>query len=166
MLLPLLRRGQLEQATRLHSRCKRSYHPERCYYWWFGELIKFSALTGDPMSRRVYPGGPSAVRLYAECQRAIQPFTDPLTRLHFTLDAIVLFDRLIAAGKEDLVLRLPDHVPVAHQGGHYAVAALRDWLGREARDLAERFDARNGNSHFRDQMQQRSDLQRWAMPMN
>jgi len=154
LLLPLLKRGQVAQAARLQTRCLRSYHPERCYYWWFGELIKFSALSND-INR--------SVRLYAECQRAIQPFTDPLTRLHFALDAIVLFDRLVAAGKQELPLRLPDFLPVSHHNGHYPVADLRDWLGHEASELAQRFDTRNGNSHFREQIQERAELQRWAI---
>jgi hypothetical protein len=146
LLLPLLRRGRAAEAAALQARCLRSYGPSPCYYWWFGELLKFSALTND-LGR--------AVRLYAECQRAITQFTDPLTRLHFALDAVVVFDRLAAAGRRDLPLRLPDSVAVPHDGDVYPVAGLREWLRREAGELAGRFDARNGNSYFRDRLGQR-----------
>ena len=149
LLLPLLKRGRTAEAARLHRRCLRSYRPQRCYYWPYGELFKFSALTGD-FGR--------AVRLYEECQRAIKHFTDPLTRLHFALDAGVLFDRLLAAGTSTVALQLPDTVPVVVHEGQYAVAEMRNWLWQEAGDLADRFDLRNGNSYFREQLQERANL--------
>ncbi len=153
LLLPLLKRGRGTEAAALHARCFRTYRPERCYYWRYGEQLKFSALTND-VGR--------AVRIYTECQHAIKDFTDPLTRLHFALDAVVLFDRLAAAGTVEIALRLPKSVPVVPDGERYAVAGLREWLGREARKLAERFDARNGNAHFREQIAERAELQQLA----
>jgi hypothetical protein len=153
LLVPLLNCGRGKEAAVLHRRCLRTFRPQRCYYWPYGGLFKFSALTND-LGR--------AVHLYEECQRAITRFTDPLTRLHFALDAIVVFDRLATVGKWEVSLRLPEYVPVVHKNGQYHLADLRDWLRREAGDLAERFDTRNGNSYFRDDLQQRAGLQRLA----
>ena len=150
LLLPLLKWGRLDEAKSLHARCSRSYHPERVYYWWFGELLKFSALTDD-FGR--------ALQRYAECQRAITECTDPLTRLHFALDALVVFDRLLAVGKQEALLRLPDRVPVPHRKGLYQVADLRAWLYQKASELADRFDARNGNGYFRAELHARAELQ-------
>ena len=72
---------------------------------------------------------------------------DPLGRLNFLLDSVVLFDRLEAIRKT-ISLRLPPAVPVHEPAGRYAPAALRDWVRAEAAELAAKFDARNGNDHF------------------
>jgi hypothetical protein len=149
LLLPLLRACRGPEAAALFPRCLRAYRPDQCYYWSFGELLKYTALTGD-LGR--------AARMYGECQRAINEHTDSLTRLHFALDAVVVLGRLAAEGRQEVALRLPDGVPVPHTAGHYKVAGLRDWLGREAADLAARFDARNGNGYFTEQLAERAEL--------
>jgi len=154
LLLPLLKRRRFAEAERLARRCSRFFHPEQCYYWSYGDLLKWLTLT-NKLGR--------AVRVYEGCQRAIHSFTDPLTRLHFALDAIVLFDRLRQEKRQSLPLRLPDEVPVPSSDGHYRIEALHDYLLREAGELAERFDRRNGTNYFRDQIQERRELQRWAM---
>jgi hypothetical protein len=104
-----------------------------------------------------------AIRTYEKCQRAIHEFTDPLTRLHFALDAIVLFDRLAQTGPSLLPLRLSEIVPVPHDDGNYQVEGLRYWLHNEARELAKRFDSRNGTNYFEEEIQERQELQKWVM---
>lgn len=151
LLLLFWQRGETVRAKALHKRCLRSYQPERCYYWWYGELLKFTAIAND-LGR--------AVHLYEECQRAVHPNGDPLTRLHFALDALVVFNCLAAAGRQHVAIRLPAEVPGASTRGQYSVAALQDYLGQEARQLAERFDARNGNSYFNQQLEERAELHR------
>jgi hypothetical protein len=89
-------------------------------------------------------------------------YTDPLTRLHFALDALVLFERLHRQGRRTLAARLPELVPVPSIDGLYDVEELDAWLHREARELAEGFDARNGNDYFRQQIQERLELSREA----
>jgi hypothetical protein len=153
LLVPLLKRNRIAEAVRLQRYCLRAYHPERCYYWQYGDLLKWLILSNQP-SR--------AVAMYEQCQRAITPQTDPLTRLHFALDAIVLFDRLHQTGPQTLSLRLPDHVTVRQTEGRYDVEDLREWLHQEARQWAERFDRRNGNDYFQTQLQERIALQQWA----
>ena len=96
--------------------------------------------------------------MYGECQRAIKEFTDPLTRLHFAMDATVLFDRLVSIGTEEVTLRLPESIPLPHDRQRYPVAALHEWLHIEATQLADLFDKRNGNSYFREQLAKRSEL--------
>jgi len=153
LLLPLHKRQRHDEAARLYKRLQRSFHPERCYYWPYGEMIKWLTLAGDL---------PQAIKTYEQCQRAFQPFTDPLTRLHFALDAIVLFDRMVQTGPPIRAMRLSEIVPVPQDEGRYRVADLRDWLHREARELAARFDARNGNDYFQQQIHERIELQQWV----
>jgi hypothetical protein len=149
LLIPLWQRGEAERTRALQKRCRRSYRPQHLYYWWFGEMMKFSALANDLAQ---------VVRSYGECQRAQHRLTDPLSRLHFALDAVVALDRLAAEGKHELTLRLPEVVPVPRTSGRYAVVELRDWLAREADQLADLFDARNGTSHFREQVARNAEL--------
>ncbi|HLW66314.1 MAG TPA: hypothetical protein VKS79_13455 [Gemmataceae bacterium] len=153
LLLPLHKHDRRPEAAALYKRCRTSFHPERCYYWPYGEFIKWLTLTG---------ANDEAVQVYAKCQRAIKPYTDPLTRLHFALDATVLFDRLAKTGPAQLPLRLGEVVPVGREDGRYEVAQLHNWLHQEARELAARFDARNGTDCFQQQIQARAELQKWA----
>jgi hypothetical protein len=155
ILLPLLRRGQVDQVFRHQDRCLSHLKPEVCYYWEYGNLIKSFALTNRTTQ---------AVRIYERCQRAIQEFTDPLTRLHFALDAGVLFDRLAALGRTSIPVRLPAKFPVKPTQHGYSVFELGDWLRQEAVVLAARFDRRNGNGFFAEEIQERAALQRWALP--
>jgi hypothetical protein len=75
----------------------------------------------------------------------------------------VLFDHLAKAGRSTLPLRLGDDVPVAREHGRYPVVKLRGWLHQVARDLATRFDARNGTDYFQQQIQARAELHQWAV---
>jgi hypothetical protein len=154
LLLPLLKRKCFPAARRLERYIWRSYHPERCYYWPYGDLLVWLTLTNQ-LGR--------AIRVYEECQRAIHAYTDPLTRLHFALDALVLFERLKADGRQTLAVRLPEIVPLAPGEGGYPVEELRGWVHQEARELAGRFGRRNGNDWFGQQIEERTGLQRWAI---
>ena len=46
----------------------------------------------------------------------------------------------------------PTSFPLHDTRGRYPVAALADWLMKELRDLADRFDARNGNGYFKERI--------------
>jgi hypothetical protein len=153
-LLPLLKQGRVQEVAHWQDHCARHIKPEMCYYWSYGEVIKSLALTGKIAQ---------AVRVYERCQRAIKEFTDPLTRLHFALDAIVLFDRLANLQQNTVALRLPPNVPIVKTSQGYLVAEVRNWLHQEAKSLAARFDQRNGTDYFTDQLRQRVKLQQWAL---
>jgi hypothetical protein len=155
ILLPLLRRGEVDAVLAMQKQCFSYLKPEVCYYWPYGEILKSLVLTGQTAQ---------AIQVYERCQRAIGKLTDPLTRLHFALDAVVLWDRLTAQGQGPIPLRLPDTVPVACGAAGYPVAALRDYLHQEAADLAARFDRRNGNGYFTAQHHERAQLQHWVLP--
>ena len=103
LLLPMLKAGQADRAKRLLTRCLSRYRPEKCHYWWHGEMLTIAALTND-LGR--------ACKLYERCQRALHRLTEPLTYLHFALDALFFLDCLKVAGKDTLSLLLPDNVPV------------------------------------------------------
>ena len=154
LLLPLLKCGDLAKADQLERQCRRSFRPQPCYYWNFGEIIKYNAL------RCKFD---LALSMYAKCQKAIATYTDPLTRLHFALDAFGLFDILADRGRPHVSLRLPESVPAPAVPRAYRVADLRDWLYRQANELAERFDRRNGNDYFRSELTQRQSLKRRAV---
>lgn len=156
--LLLLAQGRADEARRWQRRAVAQLTRARAfddYHWGYGAVVAALALTGQ-MADAVRQGG--------ECQRMIRAHVDPLTRLHFHLDMSVLLDRLHALGAETVMVRFNEFAPGRRPNGRYVVAEVRDWVAREAADLAGRFDRRNGNGHFGDRIRERAELQRLALP--
>lgn len=68
-------------------------------------------------------------------------------RLHFAVGAYRLFDRMQV---ESLGLLLPQEFALWNAENHYETKQLRDYFYEEAKTLAEKFDARNGNTVLTD----------------
>jgi hypothetical protein len=125
-----------------------------CYYWPFGKVVVAAALLGRL---------DDAVRLCGRCQRALGDHADPLTRLHFCADMGVLFDLLLAAGRDTVLVRFHgDEVPGRRPNGRSAVAEVREWLRQQAIELAGRFDRRNGTDYFAELLRDRAAVLRFA----
>jgi hypothetical protein len=154
-LILLLKRGRWDDLRRWQNRAIGAVRVHDTYYWEYGAVVASLALSG-----RV----PEAVKLCGQCQRAIREFTDPLTRLHFHLNMVVLFDRLHALGTETVLVRFNDTAPGRRPNGRYVVAEVREWMRREATELAARFDRRNGTDYYAEQLRERTDWQRFARP--
>ncbi len=155
-LLSLLRDGQEQEAIKASNRCLLTVDTNRCYYWHYGEIMKVFTLSGQINK---------AISLYARCQNAIKPFTDPLTRLHLYLDTLVLLDRLLALDQKHLAVQLHhfDGPPAEEQG--YNIEQLRNYYDGQCQLLAQRFDQRNGTTYFTAQIKERERLQSLARPL-
>jgi cellulose synthase operon protein C len=151
--LLLLKRGRVAEARRLLRRALGQVTIHDNYYWVYGKTVAGLALAGELAD---------ALKLCGRCQRALSDHADPLSHLHFHMDMLVLFDRLHALGREAVLVRFTDAVPGKQPNGKYTVAAVRDWMRGRATDLAARFDQRNGNDYFGDQVRERADWQAWA----
>src|SRR5262249_19314852 len=117
LLLPLLKQKKTGEGAKLAKRCRPYFRPQQCYLWPYGELIKWHALTGNEKT---------AVKMYDRCQSAITPFSDPMTRLHFCLDNLVLFDQLNRTGPSTVILR-SKNLRVFPHDERYRVGDLREW---------------------------------------
>jgi hypothetical protein len=154
----LWRQGRGSEVPKWLGRAERQLNVRDCYYWPFGKVVTALTLVGRL---------DDAVKVAGQCQRAVREYTDPLTLLHFCLDMGVLFDRLHAVGREAVLVRFADgpHAPPGvRPNGKYGVTEVRDWLHAQSRELAERFDRRNGNDYFAGLIRDRADLQQFAQP--
>src|SRR5262249_61331850 len=82
----------------------------------------------------------------------------------FYLGVHLLFLRLTEMGRTTLRLRLPKTMPGHQEDGCYDVSALAGWIEETCRDLAKRFDARNGNDSFTRRLAANRRLKRWLTP--
>jgi hypothetical protein len=75
---------------------------------------------------------------------------DGLGRLHFFRTAWLMTLRMKRHGIGTLKLRLTGPGPAATEDGQYPIDAVGKWLEGEAKAIAKRFDARNGNAWWSD----------------
>lgn len=74
----------------------------------------------------------------------------PLVKFNYANAASRFFAKLHDAGEEMLHTDLNADFEMYSDSGEYDTAELRDFFANAAKDLAEKFDARNGNSCFSD----------------
>lgn len=153
--LLLLRVGRVADARKWATKALGLVTINDNFYWVFGKLVACLALSGRLTD---------AAKLCGRCQRALHATADPLTHLHFHLNVVVLFDRLHDLGTETVMTRFGDDVPGRLPSGRYVVAAVRDWMRRNATEYTARFDARNGNDYFTRQLAERTAWQQFAQP--
>ena len=139
LLLPLARSGRMDEAHAIQRQTVLGIDPERGYFWPYGNHLKFLTLTGRLEDAR---------ELYPALQRAAFRNSDPLTQLHFALDALPYLERQLQSGAEAPELQLPESIPDLLKTPGNEVKRLRDWLFQHALELAGAFDQRNGNIYF------------------
>ena len=135
VLLLLLRQGKPDEAMALQKRSARRLSPIESHCKSAGKHILFLTLVGETarakkLFEQFFPVGNAAV--------------SGLHRLAILRAGLVLCDKL-AQTRATIKMRLPDDAPPADDKGEREIATLRAWLDKEARALAAKFDARNGN---------------------
>ncbi len=139
LMLPLLRLGRPEEAVKFHLQGYRLVAHNPRYIARFANHISLLALTGN-LAR--------ALTLFERHLGDALQAVDDDSHYSFFRACRVLMEQLVSHGRESLRLRLPPIFPKAREDGQYETAALRDWLTTQASQIAARFDARNGNSHY------------------
>ncbi len=150
VLLPLLRLGRLDEAAAAHRKGIRLIKPGKKLLEFAGEHVAFLALTGNHgrAVKQLERFLPFALEVRAR-----------LDGMSFLIDALLLTSLLTASGTTTLRLKLPKSAfgpstgVVAQKGSRYEVAALHDYLAREAAASAAMFDRRNGTSFATDRIQ-------------
>jgi hypothetical protein len=142
VLLPLVRLGRLDEAMAYHEKGHRLSARNTRWVEDAARHIRFLTLTDHPVravhmleSHFPFPHDPIAADRYPHFE--------------FALAARFLFERLGAAGRETIKLRLHPSFPAHQEAGRYDVALLESWFEAEARRLGGLFDARHGNDGFR-----------------
>jgi hypothetical protein len=137
LLRPLVRRGEYEEAHRLHRKSMKL--SDRLPEWlgYADEHVEFLALVGDLAG---------AVGVFAKHFAAGLAVPGVTVRFPICLVGRFLTDRLTKAGVEWVPLRPPEGL-LPTVDGRCRVAELAGWLTREVEDLASRIDARNDNDY-------------------
>lgn len=73
--------------------------------------------------------------------------TVPLDKMEFSIGAEIMMRSLRKSGKKTVRLSLPGSQPWQREDGCYQTEELAEYFGQQAREIASKFDARNGNSH-------------------
>ncbi|MFB9909428.1 tetratricopeptide repeat protein [Allokutzneria oryzae] len=127
LLVAYLRTGRLEEAVDAHRRAYRAMQHDRGELHAIGSHLRFCALTGNH-SR--------GLELLERHIGWLEEPPTPMAEMWFAGAAANLLARLVDAGYDDITVRRP--------GGEVEVRDLLPELAARAREIAARFDARNG----------------------
>lgn len=155
VLQPLFRLGRLAEAMQHHHKGYRLTSDNREFLPQMADHLTFLVLT-DNLAK--------GVKLLEKHLPWALEATALTRRFDFYLAARFLLERLQESGKESIKLRLPQTFPGYQESGKYDVAALAAWFDEQLKELAGRFDARNGNEWFSERIAARRGLKRAVAP--
>jgi hypothetical protein len=153
VLLPLLKSGRIEEAEVYHKKGYKMLAKAEHAVSELAQHLEFASLSGD-LAR--------AKRMLEKHLPAALTTVVALDRYWFYSAARLLMNRLQQTGTVALKLRLPEAMPPPDAKGKYDVAQLGQWFEREARSIAERYDARDGNNRYAEQLERQPELLRLA----
>lgn len=140
-LLPLLRLGRAEEARANHLRGYRLARSKESMRSAVARHVEFCALTGNEAR---------GLEILAERPSYFTDTGEPSSLLSYLEVTTLLTDRLTALGHGDQSMAGPG-------GRTWSVRELAVHARAEARAIAARFDARNGNACFSEQSAERMD---------
>jgi hypothetical protein len=133
-LVPYVRVGRYDEAAKAHVRAYRRHRHERDGFPYLPEHLRFCALTGN-LER--------GLDIVAEHLGWLDRPFDDMSAMEFSTAGALLCRLATEAGIHRTIAR-PEHGD--RQAAELTVARLGDDLTAQARDLAARFDARNGTT--------------------
>jgi hypothetical protein len=139
LLLPLMHLGQVEQAMAMHLTGYRLVADNPEFLPSVARHMRFLVLTLNL---------PRAVQLFEKHLPWHVETLVPIRQFSFALVSKFLLEMLRETRHETIAVRLPKTLPVAHEDKAYTVADLEAYFDGQCHELAARFDARNGNDHF------------------
>ncbi|NBD07796.1 hypothetical protein [Corallococcus silvisoli] len=139
LLYPFFKLDRMKEARDCHVRGYAMVAKNREFLSTVGEHLEFLALTGN-LSRGL-------TLLEKHLGWALE-HASHRDRFTFYAAATFLLGQVVAEGREEVSLRLPRAFALHAADGGYATRALKDWMATQARDIAARFDARNGTQRF------------------
>lgn len=154
VLRPLFHLGRLDEAKLYHRQGYQLVRRANHFVSEYAEHLKFLVLVGDrPPAQRLVERHLAGALATVELDEGFQ----------FLLAARLWTDRLLAGGTSKIKLHLPPELPAADANGDTDVAALHEWFTGRAREVAGRFDARNGTAAYQRQIDELPELLRAAV---
>lgn len=143
LLMPLLRLGKREEAWRYHQMGYQMIKQSQSFLYILCDHLTFLPLYGDLKG---------AARLVENHYHWTEKNTNTHDRFLFYRAAWLFLKLACEAGTEVLNLRMPRAFPLYDESNVYETVKLKDWFGGRARELAKRFDARNGTDYFQSRL--------------
>ncbi len=155
VLLPLVRLGRVDEAAKYYRKGYRLASGNRDSLDYFGDYLTFLGLTGN------FSQG---VKLFERHLGWAVETMDLYARWLFYLGARFFLPLVAQSGWTELKLRLSKETPGYRADGRYETKELASLIDCMCRELAEQFDARNGNDGFTRKLDKQKRLKRWATP--
>jgi hypothetical protein len=143
LLMPLLKLDRIDEAREFHRKGYQLATKNPDFLKSVGEHLYFLVATGDLMK--------AVGLLEKHLQWALAP-VDPWSQLYFYQASYLLLKSLQENNESTIKLRLPRSFPSYPQDGSYDLSLLVDWFGKSTQELATRFDRRNGNEYYQNQL--------------
>jgi hypothetical protein len=155
VLLALMHLGQWEEAMETQRKAYPLINDNPYYIEGVSNILQFLAVT-DNLAR--------GVKVFEKHLTWALQSTDLRARFLYYLVSRFLFERAVAAGQTTLSLQLPRAFPAYREDRRYDAAGLAEWLGGACRELAVRFDARNGNPAYAREIKEARGWHQWVHP--
>ncbi|ADO69963.1 hypothetical protein [Stigmatella aurantiaca] len=155
LLYPLFKLGEVEEALRYHQIGYSLIHRNRDFLATVGEHIEFLVLTHNLAQ---------GLALFERHLGWALDHASHRDRFTFLAAAGFLLSRLRDEDRETVSLRLPKAFALHQAQGSYETHALHGWVEAQARDIAARFDARNGTPRFQKLLERTERLSREVSP--
>lgn len=139
LLVPLLRLGQRKKVWQFHMRGYAMLANDRSMLDYLCDHFVFLSLYGDLKG---------AASILEKHFRWTQENTNPYERFLFYRASWLFLEMSQEAGNDTLTLQMPRTFPLYDAGHSYHTASLKEWFETQARELAAKFNARNGTDYF------------------
>jgi hypothetical protein len=139
LLLPLIRLGRREEAWDYHLQGYRAVSRNKSFLNYVSDHLIYLTVIAE-LER--------AAELLEEHYAWSEGNTDAHNRFLFYRAAWFFLDVIAESQTPRLSLSLPRTFPLYEVGGHYESSRLADWFQKEAREIARKFNERNGTDHF------------------
>lgn len=149
LLLPLLKLGRIDEAMEYHRKGYQMVAKNRDFLISVSEHLLFLVATNN-LAKAVG-------LLEKHLQWALEP-VEPRSQFYFYRASYFLVKSLQDGSESTVKLILPRSFPLYSQDGCYDISLLVNWFSQAAQDLATRFDRRNGNDYYLNQLSELEQL--------
>jgi hypothetical protein len=149
LLLPLLKLGRIDDAMEYHHKGYPMVAKNRDFLLSVGEHLFFLVATNNLVK--------AIGLLEKHLHWALEP-VDPYSQFYFYRASYFLIKSLQDQNESTVQLILPQSFPLYSQDGCYDIYLLVNWFSQATHDLATRFDRRNGNDYYLNQLSELDQL--------
>lgn len=139
LMIPMVKLGRWEEGYDFHLRGYGMIAGKLNLLAYLSEHLLFTGLYGD------FEKGTEILAKHF-------PWSYKNTNVHdrylFYRAAWVFLELMMDSGRETVTLRLPESFPLKNESNVYQTIQLKDWFEGRTREIAARFDKRNGSDHF------------------